>query len=418
MQQNSEIVFNMLTRFERAGQEETPSTPISLVSEMLDRLPSEVWSDPTKTFFDPACSTGTFLLEIVRRLNIGLKNKIQDQNERLRHILTKQVFGAEMNPAPYWVTLGMFNRLFTAEGIVDEINIFCANALEGIKEIKGMKFDVVVMNPPYQAPQNSDAKRGGGDLLWNKFVEKAINSWISDSGHLCAVHPSGWRKPESDRSKFKGLFKLMAHDHHMTYLEIHDSKDGMKTFNAGTRYDWYVIHKNQSGQTKIKDQNGEEEIYDLADYLWLPNHSFKSVSKLLGGGSGIIFDRTNYGSDKKWTSPERTEVFKYPLVHSTTKKGVRYYYSSRNDNGHYGIPKVIFGDSGIHDTIVDMDGEYGMTQHGMAIPVQSEEDAAKLSTYLKSESFKDILNACSWSNFQIDWRMFTYFKEGFWRDQI
>ena len=26
-----------------------------------------------------------------------------------------------------------------------------------------------------------------------------------------------------------------------------------------------------------------------------------------------------------------------------------------------------------------------------------------------------ILYGCSWSNFQIDWRMFAYFKDGFWR---
>lgn len=42
-------------------------TPASLVKEMLDQLPPEVWSDPTKTFIDPACGDGNFLVEVVAR---------------------------------------------------------------------------------------------------------------------------------------------------------------------------------------------------------------------------------------------------------------------------------------------------------------------------------------------------------------
>ena len=35
------------------------------------------------------------------------------------------------------------------------------------------KFDAVIGNPPYNNSQNNEGKKGGGDLLWNKFV---INS--------------------------------------------------------------------------------------------------------------------------------------------------------------------------------------------------------------------------------------------------
>jgi hypothetical protein len=42
-------------------------TPPELVNEMLDRLPPELWTDPTKTYIDPACGTGNFLVEVVRR---------------------------------------------------------------------------------------------------------------------------------------------------------------------------------------------------------------------------------------------------------------------------------------------------------------------------------------------------------------
>ena len=102
-------------------------------------------------------------------------------------------------------------------------------------------------------------------------------------------------------------------------------------------------------------------------------------------------------------------------MHTTTKKGNKFWYSSRNDKGHFGISKVIFGESGINDVIIDTNGEFGMTQQAMAIPINDCDDALKAKEYLMSDGFKNILNACSWSNFRIDWRMFTYFKEGFWR---
>ena len=106
----------------------------------------------------------------------------------------------------------------------------------------------------------------------------------------------------------------------------------------------------------------------------------------------------------------------YPLLHSTNKKGNKFWYSSRNDKGHFGISKVIFGDSGINDVLIDSEGKYGMTQHGIALPIEDELDGVAARKYLMSEKFGNILNACSWSNFQIDWRMFSYFKEGFWRE--
>lgn len=42
-------------------------TPPALVSEMLDKLPPEVWSDSTKTFLDNSAGNGNFLIEVLRR---------------------------------------------------------------------------------------------------------------------------------------------------------------------------------------------------------------------------------------------------------------------------------------------------------------------------------------------------------------
>jgi hypothetical protein len=87
-----------------------------------------------------------------------------------------------------------------------------------------------------------------------------------------------------------------------------------------------------------------------------------------------------------------------------------------NDKGHFGLPKVIFGDSGINDVVIDLEGKYGITEHAMALPVRDSADAIQAKEFLMSEKFQNILSSCRWSKFQIDWRLFTHFKEGFWRD--
>lgn len=77
-------------------------TPPEFANRMLDTLErawaeandgASIWSDPTVTFLDPATKSGVFLREITRRLTDGLAERIPDLEERVDHILTKQVFG-------------------------------------------------------------------------------------------------------------------------------------------------------------------------------------------------------------------------------------------------------------------------------------------------------------------------------------
>ena len=42
-------------------------TPPWLVSDMFDKLPLQSWTDVTKTYLDPACGNGNFLVEVLRR---------------------------------------------------------------------------------------------------------------------------------------------------------------------------------------------------------------------------------------------------------------------------------------------------------------------------------------------------------------
>ena len=68
-------------------------TPPSVVNDMLDMLPQELFESPDTTFLDPVCKSGVFLREIAKRLIKGLEDKIPDLQERVDHIFQKQLYG-------------------------------------------------------------------------------------------------------------------------------------------------------------------------------------------------------------------------------------------------------------------------------------------------------------------------------------
>lgn len=77
-------------------------TPPELASDMLEALAARwaanhdganIWADSTLRFLDPFTKSGVFLREITSRLSVGLEYELPDLQERVDHILTKQVFG-------------------------------------------------------------------------------------------------------------------------------------------------------------------------------------------------------------------------------------------------------------------------------------------------------------------------------------
>ena len=77
-------------------------TPPELAGRMLDMLAeawaadhdgADLWTDKTVRFLDPFTKSGVFLREITSRLTEGLAQQVPVLQERVNHILTRQVFG-------------------------------------------------------------------------------------------------------------------------------------------------------------------------------------------------------------------------------------------------------------------------------------------------------------------------------------
>lgn len=77
-------------------------TPPEFANRMLDTLAAawaannggaDLWSDSTVRFLDPFTKSGVFLRQIASRLTEGLATEIPNIQQRVDHILTRQVFG-------------------------------------------------------------------------------------------------------------------------------------------------------------------------------------------------------------------------------------------------------------------------------------------------------------------------------------
>lgn len=389
-------------------------TPIILVEEMLDTLPYEVWTNPNLKWLDPCNGVGTFFSVVVERLMKGLVAFEPDEKLRYKHILENMIYACELQAKNLFLFLYAFDpkdeyalNVFNGSYLTEDFN----KQMEfwGVE-----KFDVIVMNPPYQELKEGNKK---SQALWNKFVIKTISQLV-EGGYLVAVHPSGYR---SVKGMFKDVQNLLK-SKQILYLEIHDANDGIKTFGATTRYDFYCLHNVPNTMfTKIKCQDGTIERVDLSKLEFIPNGMFKEILSLLAKNSEEhmeIINNSMYHHTRPHMSKEQTEEFKYPCVDNVnTKENIgSVYYSNTNQRGHFGMSKIIVGCFGIN-TFIDEKGEFGMTEHGIGI-VDTVDNLKRIKEVLKNKEFQKLnkmTDVAGMKDVPLNYKVISLFRKDFWK---
>jgi type I restriction-modification system DNA methylase subunit len=125
-------------------------TPTELVQQVLNNLPQDVFSNPTKTFLDPSCGDGQLIGEVLIR-------KIENGSTFEQALST--VYGVDLMPDN--VELCRERLLCGREDLrhIVERNIVCADALRYHYRFDG--------SPPY----DDEVKEMQKEEHWNSLFE-------------------------------------------------------------------------------------------------------------------------------------------------------------------------------------------------------------------------------------------------------
>jgi hypothetical protein len=410
-------VVTMLREYVKVSKTEVKTmgevmTPINLVEEMLDTLPYDVWTNPNLKFLDPCNGVGTFFSVVIERLMKGLVSFQPDEKLRYKHILENMIYACELQAKNLFLFLYAFDPK-------DEyaLNIYNGSYLEeGFDkhmEFWGVeKFDIIVMNPPYQMQQEGFVKT---QSLWDKFVIKTV-SQIVEGGYLVAVHPDSWRGVGKEFGSVKNILKTKQ----LTYLEIHNIQDGLKVFGAETTYDFYCLHNVPNTMfTKIKCIDGTIERADISKMEFIPNGMYKTFEKLLAKNGenkvNLLADSSYHTQRVEQMSKEEDGDFKYPCVYMTRKDGTLALWFSNENKGHFSVPKVIWSNGRSASVLVDEDGKYGITQFAFAII-----DEPKNLTFIKKamehpDFLKLMYYSCGNTGHKYHRKFISLFRNDFWK---
>jgi hypothetical protein len=332
-----------------------------------------------------------FLIYLVKEIGLSPKNIYIYTNTKDKLILQKQGY----------------NVVFHEYIDFDKISF----------ELKKMKFDVVLGNPPYQekvGPKKTES-------LWNKFFHISMEL-LNQGGYLSLIHPSGWR---NITGKFKNV-QTTIKSKKVNFLSIHNEKDGMETFGAETRYDYYVLQNIpcDGSESIVRFQDGEIKNLVLSNMEFIPNGGIDLLNRLIAKEDEetveLIYSRSDYGTDKNNTSKEQTDEFIYPVVYTVNYLSQpTFYYSSTNQKGHYGKPKVIWSNGRISSigNYIDSNGEYALTQFAYAI-VDTVENLENIKKALDSKEFKNLMELCAVGQLTVNHKVVAKFKKDFWKEFI
>ena len=178
-EEQKEDIFDFIPS-QKTNQKFTPRWVVEFMLDILEKEYPNVFSDRNLKFADIYSKSGMFVVEIIKRLNKGLETEIPDQKERLKWIIENQVYALAPTKTIYNISK---NYIMSDFKDIDDKNIKLCDLVPAAKQAKakeeieklwgeGMKFDIIIGNPPYQE-NNSDRNRD--DAIYHYFYDAAFS---------------------------------------------------------------------------------------------------------------------------------------------------------------------------------------------------------------------------------------------------
>jgi site-specific DNA-methyltransferase (adenine-specific) len=423
-------------------------TPPQLANQILDMLPKSIWSDKNATFLDPFSKSGIFLREITRRLSAGLSKQIPDQQERINHILTKQVFGiaiteltALLSRRSVYCSKSPSNKYSIVDSFKDDAgNIkfdrtehswkagrctYCGanqdlqdrgseletHAYQFIhtkkpQEIFNMKFDVIVGNPPYQLKDGG--AQASASPIYQLFVNQAKKL---NPKYLLMIIPARWYAGGKGLDEFRSE---MINDRHISHLVDFpklfecfpgvEIKGGVCYFLRNSSHDGDCLVRTVIDGSVVSEM--ERDLREAGDVLVRTNEAMPILKKVRAKNEKTL--------DSKVSSQKPFSIRTYEM--GTTEKVAKddLLIYRRGGTGYVGRDKVLLNPEwiGKYKTLIAMAGDgHGripmlVTGEPFVTPPESvcsetylvvdtfdnEKSAQNLATYLKTKFVRFLIS--------------------------
>lgn len=349
-------------------------------NSIISNIPDHVFLKNDLKILFPACGHATEADVIVKRM-IQLGVSVEKIKDCLYLVDKYKVFTKEATRKGY-------------------TNVFKADFLDWNP---GMKFDVVIGNPPYQGTNtvSEDRAQPKNHNLWTKFIHKIFEDLVKDDGYVSFVTPDSWMSPSND------VFKLFKENQ----VHVVDLECG-KYFNVGSSFTAWTAQKTPV----TKETSFGKVAVNLKEFPYLPRDLEKTLSihkkvieysknniNAVRGKSyksiDVVGDITCHSS-KPCVSKVQTEEFKYPLLHTNAQTRWSNIKSAYFDN-----IKVMWTLSGYYRPQINL-GDKGFTEVNQAILVDSKAEAEAVMSYMNSKLYHFIVTTAKWSGF-LNGKVFT-----------
>jgi len=259
-------------------------TPFSLVESILNLLPLSIFSNKNLKWLDAAAGSGHFSMIVFNRLLANLQSQFPDLSSCQDHILKNMMHYSEIQE----------------RNIVVLENLFQNNVIKGDFLSLSSSFDIIITNPPYntngsiKVPTNKNQdKKGDGKAVWFDFIKKSIEL-LNPGGHLCAIVPSIWMKPDR-----RGAYKFLT-AYHIEKIHCLDNTETNRIFKGHAQTPtcfFHLIKERAFPEILLFDTSLSHYIsYSLRENRVIPLFAQSIITKMIPfieKVGSIKFHRTN-----------------------------------------------------------------------------------------------------------------------------
>jgi hypothetical protein len=246
---------------------------------------------------------------------------------------------------------------------------------------KGMKFDFVIGNPPYQHPVATSSKK-----LWPEFFEKSFDL-CREGGYVALITPNSWQTPSSD------LFE---------YFQKYQCRtvclDAREYFpEQGSSITWYVIKKEERAEATETKVVGSDNKIDFRKLDFLPVDSNPLTLSIIGklfSFASLNIDGDSYCHSQRQDRMSEIEDKDHP---HPVKHGNSTVIYSKFPHPVQNNLKVVFHKSGKTISPSVDEGVFGASQDVLYKVVGTYSEGQNLCSYLTSNIISFLMSQTTYA---------------------